>query len=242
LRHQDYRRTERLGPISVGLLTILSSARSRLVEMAQFPQGTPLALRRSVRFLAVVIAVTATLAAGCGGASPTAPDIPLSMGCAEELDGWRCTLSTAESAGVRDMTGLATWSTSDPGIATVNSVGFVTVLRTGGVAIRATYRGNDVALIIEVVAGAGRRYYRALSGWVTDAQTQEKLTDVAVEIVSGPNAGRTASTGTSGAYQLDDLDLGTFTLRFTRAGYLTADRTFTLTGDHYNSLDVTLTR
>ena len=194
-----------------------------------------------MRFLAVVIAVTAAMAAGCG-ASPTAPNIPLSMGCAEELDGWRCTLSTAESDGVGDVTGLATWSTSDPGVATVNSVGFVTVLRTGGVAIRATYRGNDVALIIDVVAGAGRRYYRALSGWVTDAQTQEKLTNVAVEIVSGPNAGRTASTATSGAYQFSDLDLGTFTLRFTRAGYLTADRTFTLTGDHYNSLDVTLTR
>ena len=191
-----------------------------------------------MRFLAVVIAVAA-MAAGCG--APTAPGIPLSIGCGEELDGWRCTLSTTESGGVRDVTGLAAWSTSDPGIATVNSVGFVTVLKTGGVAIRATYRGNEVALIIEVVAGAGRRYYRALSGWVTNAQTQEKLTNVVVEIVSGPNAGRVTSTGTSGAYQLYDLDLGTFTLRFTRAGYLTADRTYTLTGDHYNSLDVTLT-
>ena len=200
---------------------------------------------------ALTLVLIAAVVAACGAGSPASPSTDgindpfgsLGIGCGEELDGWRCTLTLQITPEVsRDVTGLATWSTSDPSIATVNSVGFVTVLQSGEVAIRAAYRDNAIAMVMRVELGAGRRYYRALSGWVTDAQSQAKLTDVTVQVVSGTNAGRTASTGAVGAYQFYDLDIGAFTLRFTKSGYVSAERTFTLTGDHYNSLDVALTR
>ena len=89
----------------------------------------------------------------------------------------------------RDVTGLATWSTSDANIATVNSVGFVTVLQDGQVAIRASYQGESTFLIMQVQAGGLRRYYYALSGWVVDAETETKLAGVSVAFVAGANVG-----------------------------------------------------
>jgi hypothetical protein len=140
------------------------------------------------------------------------------------------------------VTGLATWSTSDSSIATVNSVGFVTVLRSGRVAIRATYQNASGFVTLDVEPGGLRRYYRALSGWVRDAAGEALLGGVNVRIVSGPNAGRSAVTGSDGAYQLYDLEVGTFRVQFSRPGYTTAEETFVLTGDKFNSLDVFLTR
>src|SRR5262245_66529067 len=87
-----------------------------------------------------------------------------------------------------------------------------------------------------------RRYYFALSGWVVDAQTETKLAGVSVEFVAGTNAGRTTQTGTDGAYQIYDLQPGTFTVRFSKAGYRSADYPFTLPGDRFVSLDARLTR
>ena len=58
---------------------------------------------------------------------------------------------------MQDVTGLATWSTSDTSIATVDSVGFVKVVRAGNVVIRASYRGVDGFIPLEVVPGGLRR-------------------------------------------------------------------------------------
>jgi len=61
-----------------------------------------------------------------------------------------------------------------------------------------------------------------------------------VEIVAGANTGQRTTTGTDGAYQFYNLQTGTFTLRFSKTGFVTTERTFTLTGSQFNSLDVTL--
>jgi hypothetical protein len=95
---------------------------------------------------------------------------------------------------------------------------------------------------MQVEAGGFRRYYRAVSGWVTDSQDGSKIPNVDVRILDGPNAGRTANTGTSGAYQFYDLELGTFTIRFSRSGYVTMDRSFTLIGDKLNDFSVTMVK
>lgn len=41
---------------------------------------------------------------------------------------------------------------------------------------------------------------------------------------------------------MNDLEPGTFTVRFLESGYATVERTFHLSGDGFNSLDVSLTR
>jgi len=176
------------------------------------------------------------------GPTGAGADLPLSMGCGAELDGYQCTLRADRNGVPRDVTGLATWSTSDTSIATVNSVGFVTVLQDGQVAIRASYQGESAFLTMQVQAGGQRRYYRALSGWVVDADTETKLAGVSVTFIAGANAGRTTQTGPDGAYQIYDLQLGSFTMRFSKAGYRSADYDFTLPGDRFVSLDARLTR
>ena len=165
----------------------------------------------------------------------------MSIGCALVLDGYQCHAEYATAtAAARDVTGLAEWSTSDTRIATANSVGFVTVLQSGSVAIRAKYRDVDAAAIMDVQAGGARRYYRAISGFVTDAGDHAKIAGVVVSILDGPNAGRTTTTGADGAYQLYDLEIGPFTVRFSRAGYATLDQPFTLIGDRFNDVSVVL--
>jgi Carboxypeptidase regulatory-like domain len=209
-----------------------------------------LPLLESMRSLlaAVTVAILITsLACSDGPSQSSGPTTPttlslLSIGCGQDVDGYQCSLR-ADSNGVsRDVTGFATWSTSDTNIATVNSVGFVTVLQDGQVAIRASYQGESTFLIMQVQAGGLRRYYRALSGWVVDAETETKLAGVSVAFVAGVNVGRTTQTGTDGAYQIYDLQPGTFTVRFSKAGYRSADYPFTLPGDRLVSLDARLTR
>jgi hypothetical protein len=63
-----------------------------------------------------------------------------------------------------------------------------------------------------------------------------------VAFVAGANAGRTTQTGTDGAYQIYDLQPGSFTVRFSKAGYRSADYDFTLPGDRFVGLDARLTR
>jgi hypothetical protein len=140
------------------------------------------------------------------------------------------------------VTGFATWSTSDASIATVDSVGFVTFVRAGRVAIRAAYQDTSNFIIWDGQPGGTRRYYRALSGRVRDAADNSIITAAEVRIIDGPNRGRFTSTGTDGAYQLYDLELGTFTVRFLKGGYVTRDLTYTITGDKFNGLDASLTR
>ena len=194
------------------------------------------------RLTAVAVAILAT-SMGCKSpAAPSASGASLGIGCGLDVDGYQCSLSIEANGVSRDVTGLATWSTSDTTIATVNSVGFVTVLKDGQVAIRASYQGESTFLTMKVEAGGLRAYYRALSGWVVDAQTETKLAGVNVAFVEGANIGRTAQTGADGAYQIYDLQPGTFTVRFSRAGYRSADYSFTLPGDRLVSLDARLTR
>jgi hypothetical protein len=76
------------------------------------------------------------------------------MGCNQAPGGYQCRAAVEDPEfGLRDVTGLATWSTSDPTIATVSSVGFVTALKFGDVAVRANYRGADGFITLRVAPG-----------------------------------------------------------------------------------------
>ena len=196
-------------------------------------------------FRTALLVLTASVGCTSNPVAPTPPDAPppgatIGLGCALELDGYRCEATLWGSDGRKDITGLASWSTSDPSIATVNSVGFVTVFRRGEVAIRARYGSVDGFIVMDVEIGGSRRYYRALSGWIVDAQTEVKIPGTTVEIVAGANAGRATTSGSDGSYQLYDLEPGAFTVRFSKAGYRPAERFFVLTGETFNSLDARL--
>ena len=158
---------------------------------------------RALSIYLMVCVVLATTACGNNPAAPSntpspaptpvPPGVPpfplLFVNCAEVLDGYKCNSVYQTSYGEqgRDVTGLSTWSTSDTGIATVDSTGFVKVARAGNVAIRAIYRDVDGFLNMSVEVGGFRRYFRDLSGWVTDSQDGSKILNVDVRIVNGPN-------------------------------------------------------
>ena len=63
-----------------------------------------------------------------------------------------------------------------------------------------------------------------------------------VVVLDGPNANRATVTGPDGAYQLYDLQPGSFTVRFSRAGYTTKDAAYTLTGRTFNNLSLELVK
>ena len=84
--------------------------------------------------------------------------------------------------------------------------------------------------------------YFAVSGFATDSQDATKIPGVTVRILDGPNTNRTATTGTDGSYQMFDLQVGTFTMQFSKAGYVTLNRSFTLTGDTFNDASATLVK
>ena len=75
------------------------------------------------------------------------------------------------------------------------------------------------------------------SGWVTDSRDKSKIPGVTVRIVGGPNAGRTTTTGTDGAYQLYDLEPGALTVVFSKPGFATVSFLYSLPGDRFVSLD-----
>ena len=90
----------------------------------------------AVRALAIAFSVAAVCSCGSGNNSPSAPSglsmlgLPAAgISCQEERDGYQCRADFVTNPNVsgQDVTGLATWSTSDTSIATVNSVGFATL-------------------------------------------------------------------------------------------------------------------
>jgi carboxypeptidase family protein len=56
------------------------------------------------------------------------------------------------------------------------------------------------------------------------------LPGVVMQIVNGPNAGRTATTTSEGRFLMTDLRDGQFTIRLSKPGYVTAEYVWTIPG------------
>ena len=164
------------------------------------------------------------------------------MSCTEVAGGYQCEVFVSDSGSGpgRDVTGLATWTTSDTNVARVNSVGFVTVSRAGEAAIRASYQGSQGFMTLQLRPGGSNFYFRTLSGWVYDSRDRSKIPGVTVQVIGGPNGGRTTTTRPDGSYQLDNLEPGGFSVNFNKTGYATASYLYSLPGDRFNSLDATM--
>jgi len=71
----------------------------------------------------------------------------------------------------------------------------------------------------------------ALTGRVTNSVTNAAIAGAIVSVRDGPNAGRSATTDSSGAYKLDQLLASTLTLNVSATGFVAQTRTVTVTSD-----------
>jgi hypothetical protein len=70
-----------------------------------------------------------------------------------------------------------------------------------------------------------------LTGQVTNSTTQRNVGGAMVEVISGPNSGKSTTTDPNGRYELNGLVAGTFVVRVTASGFATQTSTVTLTGN-----------
>jgi hypothetical protein len=134
------------------------------------------------------------LLAGWGDSSPSGPSDVGAIGavevrCPEFGEDSRCAAFGREG---QDVTGLATWSTSDTAIATITNTGLVTARATGEISIRASHRGDTGFRLVWVGPGRGiHGTSRNLEGMVLSMNGP--LPGVVMQILNGPNANRTMS-------------------------------------------------
>lgn len=179
-----------------------------------------------------LFAVAGLLVAGCGESSPSSPsDVDeglrtVEVRCPEFGEDSRCAAYGREG---QDVTGLATWSTSDPAIATITNTGLVTARATGEISIRASYQGATAFRLAWVGPGRGiHGTSRTLEGMVLSMNGP--LPGVVMQILNGPNANRTMTTSPSGRFLMTDLRDGPFTIRLSKAGYQTAEYGWSIPG------------
>jgi hypothetical protein len=180
---------------------------------------------RSVVALAVI--ACAGLLAGCSGSRPASPSGPsgpagppaeLRLSSVPDLnlpgDQFHLTL-TVVNAKVTDPGSAASWTSSAPAVADVNT-GDVRVLAPGETTITATYDGLAVAVKVTVTQ------YGSLDGAVHELPpTQTKAIAGATVTVSGGRFdGRSALTDANGRFHLGDV-AGTLTLRVSHPNFET---------------------
>ena len=179
------------------------------------------------------VALAAATVSGCGKETPTGPAGPppqIFVVCPEFGESSRCFAHALfDNGDSRDITGLADWSTGDAAIATVSSTGSVTAHATGEVAVRAAYQSGVGFVAVWAVPGRGLfGIYRYLQGTVLSLNGA--LPGVLMEILNGPNAGRSMTTSSNGGFYMDNLQDGQFTIRLSKPGYVTAQYEWSIPG------------
>jgi Big-like domain-containing protein len=116
----------------------------------------------------------------------------------------------------RDVTTASAWTTSNASLATVTSGGLVTAIGSGDVDVRAVYQGVTGILKMQVTGPAPRF---ALFGLVQEVRPNNRaVSNVRIEIVSGPDAGASVNTDDSGVFRLSNLS-GLVSFQATKDGY-----------------------
>jgi hypothetical protein len=214
----------------------MSSEKSRPAFVARslpFVVGDPM----RVRLFLTILIVPAMAAASCAGkdssssTNPSAPSVQwqVVVQCPEFGESSHCTAIAMSDHSGGDVTGLAQWSTGDPTIATVSSTGLVTATATGEVSIRASYQGATGFTLVWASPGQGLSgIYRTLQGMVLSLNGA--LPGVLMEILNGPNAGRSMTTTQFGTFYMDGLQDGQFTIRLSKSGYVTAEYVWSIPG------------
>ena len=175
---------------------------------------------------------------GNGPATPAAPAAPTvvsvilsgtapRIGATAQLSA-RATMSTGTT---QDVTSQATWQSSNPSIAVVNSTGVVTGMSVGESDISATYQTVRGVLHVSLQPPTF-----TLTGTITDATSGGRLSGAAVNL-----AGReTVATDAAGAYSFANVSGGSVTVTAAASGYQTANKQAIVSAD--TRVDLALAR
>lgn len=120
-----------------------------------------------------------------------------------------------------DVTRASTWESSNAAVATV-AAGMVTVISDGEVDVRATYQTTTGAAHLTIVAPKGR----TLTGFVTDAATNQPISGVRVQLIGGTST----HTDNNGSFGLSVQD-GRVLVEFSRDGYEMIEKDVMVKGD-----------
>lgn len=109
----------------------------------------------------------------------------------------------------REVTNESQWTSSNTGVATVNSTGRVTIVSGGPVEIRATYQ----SVVGSRAFTAAPRADLELLGVVRHLGSQAGIGGVRLEVTAGPNQGQVTTSDGNGFYIFRGLQPGPFGLR-----------------------------
>ena len=130
----------------------------------------------------------------------------------------------------RSVTSQSTWRSSNPAVASVSSTGVVTGVAPGSVNITATFQAANASTPLTIPQPVTPTL--SVTGRVTDGTSGAALAGADVTVITGPNAGRSGRTDSTGRYTIASITAGTMTLRADAhdpSDYHTLDRTLTVT-------------
>jgi Carboxypeptidase regulatory-like domain/Putative binding domain, N-terminal/Bacterial Ig-like domain (group 2) len=194
-------------------------------------------------FQHVRIALPVLLLAGCGGSpsssspsTPSTPAAPTSTVSSVTVSGTSPALgessqftamATLSTGTTQDVTGQATWQSSDAAVVSVSSAGVVRSAAAGEADVTATYSGVRGSQHVRVAAAVVAA--RTLTGVITDDSTGRPIVvEAEAQIMDGENAGKAGRVDANGRYAIPDLAPGTFMLRARATGYESRDHQVTL--------------
>jgi len=164
------------------------------------------------RFALSTVATAAFLAlVGCAGKNDTSPASPTPTSAAVTAlavtnpspggSTFQLMATARLSDGsTRDVTAIATWTSSNVSIAAVAATGLVTVLGSGAVELRATYQTVVGSLTMQVAPGF------VLSGTIQEVgPAMHPLAGVRLQIVSGPGAGTAVTSDAAGLFRFSNV-------------------------------------
>jgi hypothetical protein len=130
------------------------------------------------------------------------------------------------------------WSSSNPSVASVGSMGNVAGVSAGEADIVATYQGVTGRSHVTITRAAVSTY--TISGTVTDGTSGGILPNINISATDAGGNSRSTLTGSSGTYTLTGLIAGQVTITASAISYQTTVLTVTLTGDAH--VDIVLPR
>jgi hypothetical protein len=185
---------------STGVVTVVGSGEVDVRATYQSVSG-------SLHLLVTKVPVTAV--ALSGGPSPSATGFQLTAS-AKLADGT-----------MQDVTRSADWSSSNPQLATVSGIGYVTVIGSGEIDVRATYQG--VTGSVHFTVSMPKTF--SLTGVVTEAPpTVRPLGGARVQVLVG-NYGTTDGLG---AFAVSGLTVGRNLIEVSKEGYETVETEVTV--------------
>lgn len=189
----------------------------------------------------VILAMFALSVSACES-TPAGPDATTIPPALLQIVGWNFGTSTTTARvnahwigrepSLVDVTTLAAWDSSAPGVLAVVGPGRLIAVASGEADLHVTYRGAVASRYFRVFAGEPPwPAYRAgdpvtIGDVVRDARTPSStngIDSVRIEVIGGHNTGCVVTTDATGRYTLHPpFVCGPVTMRATKAGYQTA--------------------